>query len=146
MRCKLIVSICNVWVYVKLILSFLPVILSTLGFFLQVPVNNFFFSLFFCSSVFFSRFDILMTGRKVYYAMTLDVYVYIYIYSLIPFFLSFFFVCFGSHGTISIVRVRMTLTGGRRFFLLQFFFSDKVHLFSTFFFFFSLSLPLVLLR
>ncbi len=63
----------------------------------------------------------------------------IYIYGLIPFFLSVFFVCFGSHCTISIVRVRMTLTGGRRFLLLRFFFSNKVHLFSTFL---SLSLSL----
>ena len=47
-------------------------------FFLQVPVNNLFFSFFlnffFCSPFFF-RFDILMTGREVYYAMMLNVYI-----------------------------------------------------------------------
>jgi hypothetical protein len=48
--------------------------------------------------------------------------------------LSAFLLCFGSHCTISIVRVRMTLTGGRRFFLLRFF-SQTKFTFSLLFFF-----------
>jgi hypothetical protein len=55
---------------------------------------------------------------------------WMYIYGLIPFFL-----CFGFHCKISIVRVRMTLTGGRRFFFSSsFFFSQTKFTFSLLFF------------
>jgi len=107
--------------------------------FLQVPVNNVFFSLFFF--LFFRFFfQIRHTyDRKKSVPWHDAECVYIYIYSLIPFFLPVFFVCFGSHCTISIVRVRMTLTGGRRFFLLRFFFLRQSSPFLDFFFSFSLS-------
>ncbi len=102
---------------------------------------TFFFSLFLFFR-FFSRFEILMTGREVCYVMMSNVYRRSNTFLSVC--LSAFLLCFGSHCTISIVRVRMTLTGGRRFFLLRFFFLRQS---SPFLYFFSsLALPLVLLQ
>jgi hypothetical protein len=124
-------------VYVKLILSFLPVIHSPLSFFSYRYRSITFFSFFFLFFLFFSRFNILMTGREARYAMTLNVYIQPSTFLSVCLLSLFRFSC-----TMSIVRVRMTVIEGRRFFSSSFFFSslDKVHLFAALFFLLPLSL------
>jgi hypothetical protein len=116
-----------------------------LAFFLtQVPVNNLFSLFFFLFSRFFSRFYILMTGRKVY-TMPWR-WMHIYIYTRLNTF-SFYLLslsCFSLY-TITFARVRMTFTGGRRFFS-SFFFSQTKFTFSLFFFLFFFSLSLLFTR